>query len=129
MTRQGLKRLECADGCGCIAYMTLAQLERHGMPLCPCGAGLVPDDLEVAAAVCDALTLEQVPTYREYLRKCQSVAHGQKSHVQRGRVVQAVEQAAADATRRAVVRAAQERKRAGLRQNMTRAAEAAAMPF
>jgi hypothetical protein len=45
--RSGLHKLECRD-CAAYVYATVAQLEAHGMPVCPCGAAYVPDELELA---------------------------------------------------------------------------------
>jgi hypothetical protein len=46
--RSGLHRLECVD-CPGYVYATVAMLETHGLPSCPCGGRMVPSELELAA--------------------------------------------------------------------------------
>lgn len=128
MKRTGLKRLECLEQCGCAAYMTLAQLERHGMPSCPCGSRMVPEDLEVAAAVLERSDLETVPAYREFVRECESLTIGQRSHQQRGRKVSQTEAVATERVAKAAQQSARARRLSGLVQ-FNQAATAAAMPF
>jgi hypothetical protein len=129
MTRQGLKRLGCVDDCGCIAYMTLAQLERFGMPACPCGAGMVPESLEVAAAVMPREQLEQLPAWREHEREASRVHHGQASHIQRGRSVRDASLVAAERLEAARRHEAHARRLSGLVQFKQAAQVAADMPF
>lgn len=46
--RSGLHRLECQE-CPGYVYATVAMLETHGLPSCPCGGRMVPSELELAA--------------------------------------------------------------------------------
>lgn len=93
--RSGLHRLECS-GCGAYVYGTVANLERHGMPVCGCGGGFMPERLELAML----LGLEDAPVVVEYERELSSVIHGQASHVQRGRSVRVPEAVAAERVER-----------------------------
>lgn len=83
--RSGLHKLECPD-CAGYVYATVAQLETHGMPACPCGAVYVPDELELAG-----LLGIDAPSVAEYQRECDRIAHGQTSHGIRGRELRSVE--------------------------------------
>lgn len=86
--RSGLHKLECP--CGAYVYATVAMLERHGLPACPCGERFQPEHAELAGLLgvdCDALD--------EYRRELSSILHGQAAHVQRGRAVQPAEHLAA----------------------------------
>lgn len=48
LKRSGLHRLECAM-CATYVYATVAQLEQHGMPLCPvCQQAFEPERIELA---------------------------------------------------------------------------------
>ena len=114
MTRQGLKRLECPEGCGPILYATLAQLERYGLPNGPCGHRMVPEDLEVAAHILDRSELASPPAWREFEREASSILHGQASHVQRGRDVMPAETLAAQRVRDATRAVAHARRISGL---------------
>ena len=71
-SRAGYHRLDCDDGCGFYAYGTVAALEAHGLPRCPCGAGLVPDRLELA----ELLDVD-CPARDEYERELNRISHGQ----------------------------------------------------
>jgi hypothetical protein len=90
---------------------------------------MVPEDLEVAALVMPRGELEEVPAWREYVRECSSVLHGQASHVQRGRQVRPAEMVAAERVARQAKHAARERRLSGLVQFTQVAESAAAMPF
>lgn len=129
MTRQGLKRTACEHQCGCIAYMTLAQLERFGLPGCPCGARLVPEDLEVAAAVMGRDAVETLPVWEEFVREASSVEHGQMSHIRRGRQVRDSSAVADDRLAQRRKSEAHARRLSGLRQFAQAAQVAAEMPF
>jgi hypothetical protein len=129
MSRQGLKRLECADQCGALAYMTLAQLERHGCPCCPCGAAMVPEALEVACAVLTPEQLDLHPSWRDFWGRQRSIQHGQASHIQRGRQVRAPEAIAAERIDRDLTRAARERRLSGLKQYANAASAVEEIPF
>lgn len=72
--RRGLRKLECE--CGASVYITFAQAERYGLPLCGCGSRFMPDDLELAAA----LGVDS-PVLAEYRAELSSVMHGQSSHL------------------------------------------------
>jgi hypothetical protein len=61
--RAGLHRLACF--CGNYAYGTVAALERHGLPVCPCGERLEPERLELALE----LGLDELPVVREFYRR------------------------------------------------------------
>lgn len=45
-SREGLHRLECE--CAAYIYATVAMLERHGLPVCPCGKLFEPARRELA---------------------------------------------------------------------------------
>jgi hypothetical protein len=133
MSRQGLKRLGCERECGCIAYMTLSQLETHGLPVCPCGGRMVPESLEVAAAVLDRETLETLPAWREYAQGVGSVMRGQGPHMARaassGRELANADTVALQRFETARKREAHTRRLSGLRQYVVAAQVAAEIPF
>ena len=87
--RSGLHKLEC--GCGAYVYATVAMLEQHGLPACPCGARFLPDRLELAMLLdveCDATA--------EYERELNRVSRGQASHGIRGRELRPAELVASE---------------------------------
>lgn len=56
-SREGLHRLECE--CGAYVYATVAMLETHGLPSCPCSKPLTPARRELAMLLgvsCPAIT-------------------------------------------------------------------------
>lgn len=69
--RGGLHRLEC--DCSNYTYATVAALETHGRPVCPCGETFTPERLEL----CMLLGLETADAVLEYERELSSVTHGQ----------------------------------------------------
>jgi hypothetical protein len=83
--RSGLHRLAC-DGCDSYVYATVAQLERAGLPSCGCGAGFVPDRVELA----ELLDVD-CPARDEYRTELSSVMRGQASHGIRGRELRPAE--------------------------------------
>jgi len=103
--RQGLHRLECSS-CDGYAYSTVAQLESVGMPSCACGAPFVPDRLELA----QLLGATDAPCVLEYEQACGSIAHGQASHVARGRRVRDVTDVALERVERNRAAAARKRR-------------------
>lgn len=70
-SRKGLHKLEC--GCGNSTYSTVAQLERHGLPVCPCGERFLPDEVELAFL----LGLTDAPAVVEYQRRVQGAEMAQ----------------------------------------------------
>jgi hypothetical protein len=71
------RKLVCEnDECGYQVYTSRRWIER-GLPMCPCGAHLVPDDPDDAALVLAPEELEQHPAVIEYKRAVSSVMHGQ----------------------------------------------------
>jgi hypothetical protein len=76
-TRKGLHRLECPM-CGAVGYFTIAPLEQRGFPPCWCGASFEPG-LELALHLG-----ADTAAVAEYRAKCNSVAHGQVSHIANG---------------------------------------------
>jgi hypothetical protein len=82
--RAGLHKLEC--DCGAYVYATVAMLERHGLPACPCGARFMPDRVELAE-----LLGVDCPAVAEYHAELSSVMHGQASHGLRGRKLRPAE--------------------------------------
>lgn len=91
--RRGLRKLECE--CGASVYITWAQAEQHGLPVCGCGGRFMPEDLELAGA----LGVDS-PVMDEYHAALSSVMHGQASHIQRGRTVRQPEEIAAERVER-----------------------------
>jgi hypothetical protein len=89
--RAGLHRLEC-QVCDGYMYATVAQLEAKGLPACWCGETLQPTELELAML----LEADDARPMVEYRRECNSVAKGQASHGQRGRVLRSPEMVAAE---------------------------------
>ena len=87
--RSGLHKLEC--DCGAYVYATVAMLQRHGLPACPCGSRFLPDRVELAE-----LLGVDCPAVAEYHRELTSVMHGQASHGMRGRKLRPAESIAAD---------------------------------
>lgn len=83
--RSGLHRLEC--DCGGYVYATVAALEAHGLPVCPCGAAYAPSEVELAFLLglydCDAV--------REYHSVLARKMHGQAPHGIRGRQLEPAE--------------------------------------
>ena len=78
--RAGLHKLECPSAtCDGYIYATVAQLERHGLPVCPCGTPYAPTEFELA----EILGLEDCAAVDEYRREIESVWHGQESHAHR----------------------------------------------
>jgi hypothetical protein len=84
--RAGLHKLVCRD-CGGYVYAAVAQLERHGLPVCPeCGEAYDADELELALL----LGLDDSPivaawrdlTARKELSQCRSVGweHAAERH-------------------------------------------------
>lgn len=73
LRRTGLHRCECADECGAYVYATVSALERHGLPVCPCGARLIPAALELAIA----LGVEDAPCVAEFHARVAQAWHGQ----------------------------------------------------
>lgn len=59
--RSGLHRLECVN-CPGYVYATVAMLETHGLPSCPCGGRLVPERLELALL----LGVQDAPIVADY---------------------------------------------------------------
>lgn len=129
MTRQGLKRIGCTDQCGAIAYMTLAQLERHGVPACPCGAPMYPEAIEVAASVLSREQMDRHPAWRSFWSETRKVQHGQAPHIQRGRDVLPPETIAHDRIERQQKTEAHARRLGGLRQYAIAAQAVEEMPF
>lgn len=145
MSRGGLKRLACPNGCPSLggrpfgAYMTVAQIE-HGMrPVCPgCGAACIPEDPELWGLV-PFEELQRSVAFAEYGRRVSDALHGQASHVQRGRPVRPAETVALEGTAkrpgilRELERERHARRLSGLRQYaaVSAAASAAAesIPF
>jgi hypothetical protein len=82
--RSGLHKLEC--DCGAYVYATVAMLERHGLPACPCGSRFLPDRVELAE-----LLGVDCPAVTEYRAELSSVMHGQASHGIRGRKLRPAE--------------------------------------
>lgn len=111
--RRGLQRLSC--GCGASVWQTWAAVERGPRPVCGCGTRFVPDDLELAAAVCDTAELDAHEWHGEYARQLSSVLHGQASHVQRGNNVRGVEAVAYERVQKARRAAAKQSQLSGLR--------------
>jgi hypothetical protein len=90
--RSGLHRLECERvACDGYVYGVVAQFERVGLPVCACGARLVPDRLELA----ELLDVD-CPARVEYRAELGKVSHGQASHGRRGRTLRPAEQVAAE---------------------------------
>lgn len=89
-SRKGLHRLECPE-CPGYTYSTVANLETVGLPSCKCGSTFEPERLELA----ELLGVES-PAVIAYRLECQSIAHGQASHGQRGRQLRPVELVAAE---------------------------------
>jgi hypothetical protein len=87
--RAGLHKLEC--DCGAYVYATVAMLERHGLPACPCGSRFLPDRVELAE-----LLGVDCPAVAEYQAELSSVMRGQASHGIRGRKLRPAEQLAAE---------------------------------
>jgi hypothetical protein len=71
---QRMRKLACE--CGYIAYTSRRWIER-GLPLCPCGAQLLPEDPDDAALVLTADQLAEHPAVVAYKRAVASVMHGQ----------------------------------------------------
>lgn len=76
-----LRKLACSDGCGYIARVSRAAIDR-GLPTCCCGGTLWPWDLDDVQRAAEAghLTAEQYaahPLVIEYEREINSVYHGQ----------------------------------------------------
>lgn len=108
--RSGLHRLEC-PACPGYTYATVAMLETVGIPACACGAAFTPDRLEL----CELLGLEDAPAVLEFSSACHSIAHGQASHVARGRKVRAVEAVALERVESNRAAAARQRRLNALR--------------
>ena len=89
---QRLRKIECSD-CGYLAYVSRRWIAL-GLPLCPCGARLLPEDADDAALVLSAEELEQHPAVIAYCRALSSVMHGQPSHGIRGRKLRPAEEIA-----------------------------------
>jgi hypothetical protein len=70
--RTGSHRLEC-PACPFYVYATVAALEAHGLPACPCGQPLEPTRAELAAL----LGLESSDAMRELAREVERIARGQ----------------------------------------------------
>src|SRR4051812_10825823 len=79
MTRRGVHRLEC--GCGAVIYSTVPNLERHGLPACPCGRPFVPESVELA----EHLGVSDCDAVREFQAEMARVWHGQAPHAHKGR--------------------------------------------
>lgn len=75
-SRRGLHKLECA-GCDAYVYATVASLERHGVPVCACGAPYEPERHELAIV----LGLDDAAVVREYRERLSGFLEGQKGHV------------------------------------------------
>jgi hypothetical protein len=74
--RAGLHPLECL-ACSNYAYSTVAALETHGRPLCPCNhEPMTPREVEL----CELLNLEDAPAVDNYRRTIESIWHGQEAH-------------------------------------------------
>ena len=74
-TRKGLHRLDCA-ACPNYTYSTVAALERHGLPSCPCGSRFEPSKVELALEL--GLSADECPIVAAYFAKVSSVMHGQE---------------------------------------------------
>lgn len=72
---QRMRKLAC-DECGYIAYTSRRWIE-HGLPLCPCGTHLIPQDPDDAALALTPAELDQHPALIAYKRAVSSVLHGQ----------------------------------------------------
>lgn len=70
--RRGLQKLSC-HGCDAGLYITWAQAEAHGMPVCSCGEGFEPDDFELALA----LNMDEAACVVEYRAALTSAFRGQ----------------------------------------------------
>jgi hypothetical protein len=82
--RSGLHKLKCpAATCDGYVYATVAQLEAHGLPSCPCGAMYVPAEVELA----ELLGLEDCAAIREYEAEVSSIMRGQDGKAGHGRAL------------------------------------------
>lgn len=75
--RSGLHRLECS--CGNYTYSTMAALERHGLPVCPCGDAFEPERYEVGLIL--GIDCQSVRDYHERIFRFDL---GQKGHKRKG---------------------------------------------
>jgi hypothetical protein len=83
--RGGTHRLEC-PACPFYVYATVAALEAHGLPACPCGETLEPARLELA----ELLGRDQSPAMIEFAREVSRVANGQARKTGYGHDLRAV---------------------------------------
>jgi len=73
---QRMRKASC-EGCGYIAYISRRWIAQ-GLPTCPCGGRLIPEDPDDAALILSPDELAQHPAVIEYDRAIASVLQGQK---------------------------------------------------
>ena len=131
MKRTGLQRLACPASCDVgPLYSTVASLETRVRPVCgECGCRMVPESLELAAAVLSPEEFEQHPAFGDYCRQRSSIQHGQQSHIQRGRKVRGETALAAERVEADRRRDARARQLAGLVQYRAAGLAADEIPF
>ncbi len=79
VSRKGLHKLSCWEGCPGSAYVTVSQLERGHVPVCFCGGRLVPDRFDLAPLVLGPEELRQHPEHAAYQAHLFGAVKGQSS--------------------------------------------------